>query len=79
MDVVVAESPSPDVIASVSPDHVDVPHVPPPPSLPSPSLECCSLIGTDYHDVLKGKVSDCIEFLGTLEGYDPPLILVMIT
>jgi len=72
VDVVVAESTGPDVIASVSPDHVDMPHVSPPPSLPSPSLECCSLIGTDYHDVLKGKVSDCIESLGTLEGYDPP-------
>jgi len=72
VDVVVVEPTIPDVIAYVSPDHVDMPHVSPLPSLPSPSLKCHSLIALDYHDVLKGKVTDCIRSLGTFEGYDPP-------
>jgi len=72
VDVVVVKPMTPDVIAYVSFDHVDMPHVSPPSSLPSPSLECHSLSATDYHDVLKGKVSDCISSLGTVEGYDPP-------
>ena len=73
MDVLVVESTSPDFIAHVSPDHVDILLASPLPSLPSPSLECHSLIVTDYHDALKEKVSDCIGSLGTFERYDPPL------
>jgi len=64
-----------DATTYVSPDHVDMPHVSPLPSIPSPSLECHSLITIDYHDVLKGKVYDCIRSLGTFEGYDPPFDL----
>ena len=79
MDVVVVESTSPDFIAHVSPDHVDILPASPLPSLPSPSLECHNLSGIDYHAALKGKVSDCIGSLGTFEGYDPPSILFMIT
>jgi len=30
------------------------------------------LIAINYHDVLKGKVYDCIRSLGTFKGYDPP-------
>ena len=79
MDVLVVEPATFDPTAYVSPDHVDMPHVCPLPSLPSPSLECHSLIAIDYHDVLKGKVFDCIRSLGTFEGYNPPLILFIIT
>ena len=61
-----------DVIAHISPDDVDILHVSPLPSLPSPFLECHSLSAIDYHDILKGKVSDCIRSLGTFEVYDPP-------
>ena len=64
---------SPDVIAHISPDHVDKAHISPLPSLLSPFLECHSLTTIDYHDVLKGKVSNCIRSLGTFEGYDVSL------
>ena len=72
VDVVVVESLSPDFIAHVSPDHVDILPASLLPSPPSPSLECHNLSGIDYHDALKGKVSDCIGSLGTFPGYDPP-------
>jgi len=78
-DVVVVEPTTPDVIAHISSDHVDMPHVSPLPSVPSPFLECHSLTAIDYHDVLKGKVSDCIKSLGTFEGYNSPLTFFMIT
>ena len=61
-----------DVIAHISPGYVDMPHVSPLPSLPSPSLGCHSLIAIDYHDILKGTLSDHIKSLGTFEGYNPP-------
>jgi len=67
------EPATPNVIAHISPDHVGMPHVSPLPSLPSPSLECHNLSATDYRDVLKGKLSDCIESLGTFRGYNPSL------
>jgi len=54
-DVVVVGPTSYDVIAHVPPDHVDMLHVFPLPSLPSRFHECYSLIAIDYHDVLKGK------------------------
>ena len=73
MDVVVVGPTSPDVIAHISSDHVDMLRVPRLPSLPSPFLECHSLTAIGYHDILKGKVSDCIRSLGTLEGYNPSL------
>jgi len=73
VDVEVMGPTSPDVIAHVSPDHVDMLQVSPLPSLPSPFLECHSLAAIDYHDVLKEKVSDCIGSLGTFEGYNPSL------
>ena len=72
MDVEVVGPTSPDATAYVSPDHVDMLHVSPVPSLPSPSLECHSLIVIDYHDVLEGKMFDCIRSLGTIKGYGPP-------
>ena len=75
MDVVVVGPTTPDVLAHISPDLVDMPHVSPIPSLPSPFLECHRLTATDYHDVLKGKVSDCMKSLGTFEGYNPSLDL----
>ena len=61
MDVVVVEPTTLDLIAHISPDHVDMPYVSPLPSLPSPFLKCRRLTAIDYHDVLKGKVSDCIK------------------
>jgi len=70
--VVVVELATSDATAYVFPDHVDIPHVSPLPSLPSPSLKCHSLIAIDYHDVLKGRVSNCIRSLGTFKGYNPP-------
>ena len=70
--VVVVEPATFDATAYVFPNHVDMPHVSPLPSLPSPSLECHSLIAFNYHDVLKWKVSDCIKSLGNFKGYDPP-------
>jgi len=73
VDVVVVEPTTPDVIAHVSPDHVDLPHVFPLPSLPSPFLECRSLIAIDFHDALKEKVSDCMDSPGTFRGYDTSL------
>ena len=72
VDVVVVESTSPDFIAHVSPDHIELLPVSPILSLPSPSLECHNLCGIDSNDALKGKVFDCNESLGTFEGYDPP-------
>jgi len=72
VDVVVVEPTSPNVIAYVSPDHIDMLPVSPLPSLPSLSLECPNLFVIDYHDVLQGRVSDCIRSLGTFEGYNPP-------
>ena len=71
MDVMVVEPTSPDVIAYISPDHINMLPVSPLPSLPSPSLDCHSLSITDYHVVIKGKVSDYIEPLGTFSGYNP--------
>ena len=71
--VVVVASTSPDFIAYVSPDRVDILPVSPLPSLPSPSLECHNFPATDYHDVLKGNVSDCIESLVTFRGYNSSL------
>jgi len=68
VDVVVVEPTSPNVVAYISPDRVDISHVSPLPSPPSPFLECHSLTAIDYHDVLKGKVSDRIKSLGTFEG-----------
>ena len=62
--VVVVESTSPVFIAYVSPGPVDLLPVSPLPSPPSPSLEYHNLSGIDYHDALKGKVSDCIGSLG---------------
>ena len=73
MDVEFVGPTNPDVTAHISPDHVDMPHVSPLPSLPSPFLECHSLTTMDYHDVLKGKVSYYIRSLGTFEGYNPSL------
>jgi len=73
MDVEVVGPTSPDVIAHISPDHIDMVHVSSLPSLPSPLLECHSLTAIDNHDILKGKVSDCIRSLGTFEGYSPSL------
>jgi len=73
VDVVVVEPTSPDVIAHISPYRVNIPHVSLLPSLPSPFLECHSLTAIEYHDVLKGKVSDCIKSLGTFEDYNPYL------
>jgi len=70
--VVVVASTSPDFITYVSLDPVDNLPACPLPSLPSHSLECPNLLATDYHDALKGKVSDCIWSLGTFQGYDPP-------
>ena len=72
VEVVVVESTTPDFIAHVSLDHIEMLLVFPLASLPSPSLECPNLSVIDYHDVHKGKVSDCIRSLGTFEGYDPP-------
>ena len=72
VDVVVVEPATCDAITYVFPNHVDMPHVSPLHSLPSPSLECHSLIAIDYHDVLKGKVSNCIRSLGTFQDYNPP-------
>jgi len=72
VDVVVVEPTSPDVIAYVSPDHVDILLASPLPSLHSPSLECPNLPPIDDHDALKEKVSDCIGSLGTFQGYHPP-------
>jgi len=71
VDVEVMGPTSPDVIGHISPDHVDMLHVSPLPSLPSPFLECHSLTAIDYHDVLKGNVSDCIKSLRTFEGCKP--------
>ena len=71
VDVVVMAPTSPDVIAYVSPDHIDMLPVSPLPSLPSPSLECPNLSAIDYHDALKEKVFDCIRSLGTFEGCKP--------
>jgi len=70
VDVVHVGPTSPDVIAYISSDHATMLHVSPLPSLPSSFLECHSLIVIDYHDVLKGKLSDCIRSLGTFEGYN---------
>ena len=75
MDVEVVGPNRPDIIAHASPNHVDMLHVSPLPSLPSSFLEYHSLTAIDYHDVLKGKVSDCIRSLGTFEGYNPSLDL----
>ena len=50
-----------------------MPHVSPLPLLPSPFLECHSLTAIDYHDVLKGKVFDCIKSPGTFEDYNSSL------
>ena len=75
MDVVVVEPTTLDVIAHISSDHVDMPYVSRLPSLPSNSAECHDLIAIDYHDALKGKVSDCIRSLGTFKGYNPSLDL----
>jgi len=72
VDVVVVEPATPNATTYVSPDHIDTPRVCHLPSLPSPSLECYSLIVIDYHDVLEGKMSDCIRSLSTFKGYDPP-------
>ena len=73
VDVVVVESTSPDCIAHVSPDHVDILPASPLLSLPFPSLGCPNLSVVDYHDAPQGHVSDCIRSLGTFEGYDPPI------
>jgi len=70
VDVLVVEPVIPIVIAHVSPNHVDMPHVAPLPSLPSPFRECHSLTAIDLHDALEGKVSDCMDSLGTFIGYD---------
>jgi len=58
VDVVVVGPTSLVVIAHISPNHVDMLHVSTLPSLPSPFLKCHSLTIIDYHNVLKGKVSD---------------------
>jgi len=79
VDVVIVGPTSPDDIAHISPVPVNILHVSPLPSLPFPFLECHSLSTIDYHDILKGKVSDDNRSLGTFEGYNPPLILFMIT
>jgi len=71
VDVVVVESASPDFIAHVSPGHIELLPVFPLPTPPSPSLECHNLSSIDYHDALKGKVSDFNESLGTFEAYNP--------
>jgi len=73
MDVVVVGPTSPDAIAHISPEHVDMLNVSSLPLLPSPFLECHSLTAIDYYDVLKGKVPDCIRSLGTFESYNPSL------
>ena len=70
MDVVVAVSPSPDLIDHVSPDPLDISHVSSC-SLPSLSPEYCDLLPIDSLAVLKGNVVDCSESLTTFRGYDP--------
>jgi len=71
VDVVVVASTSPDFIAHVSPDPIDILPASLLPSLPSPSLKYPNVLAIDYHDARKGKVSDCIGSLGTFQGYDP--------
>ena len=60
VDVAIVESTSPDFIAPVSPDHVDILPVSPFLSLPSPSLEGPNLSVIDYHDAPQGNVSDLL-------------------
>ena len=68
VDVVVVEPTSRDFIAYVSPGPIDLFPISPLSSPPSPSLECPNLSVIDYHDVLQGKVFNCIGSLGTFEG-----------
>jgi len=68
MDVVIAVSPSPDLIDHVSPDPLDIFHV----SLcllSSLSPEYCDLSPIDSLAVLKGNVVDCSKSLGTFKEY----------
>jgi len=71
VDIAITVPTSSDMVDDISPDPLDTFHVSSLTSVPSPSLECHNLSITDYHDVLKGKVSDCIKSLGTFRRYNP--------
>jgi len=55
VDLMIAVSPSPNLIDHVSPYPVDIFHASPSCSLPSPSPECCDLSLIDSHAVLEGN------------------------
>jgi len=71
VDVIITVPTTYDMVDDISPDPLDTFRVSSLTSLSSPSLECHSFFITDYYDVLKGNVSDCIESLGTFRGYNP--------
>ena len=73
MDVVTTMPTSFVIVDDVSLDPLDTPHASPLCSLPSPPPECHNMPYVDFHDMPQGDVSDCMDSLRTLRGYDPSL------
>ena len=73
VDVVLTVPTSSVMTDDVPLDPLDTQHASPLCSLPSPSPECRNMPFADFHYMLQGDVSDCIESLGTFRGYDPSL------
>ena len=71
VDVLVAGSPSLDLVDHVSSDSFDMFHASPSCSPPSHSPECCDMLLIDSHVMLEGIEVDYLESLGTFKGYDP--------
>jgi len=73
VDVVITVPASSDMVDDVSLDPLDTTHASPLCSVPSLSPKYHNMPSADYHDVLKRKVSGCIESLGTFREYNPSL------
>ena len=76
MDVVVAVSPSLDLVDHISPVPLNISYVSSC-SLPSPSPEYCDLSPIDSLAVLEENVVDCPKSLGTFRGYASSLELIV--
>ena len=54
-------------------DPLNTTHASPLCSLPPPPPDCHNVPFIDFHDMLQGDVSDCMDYLGTFRGYDPSI------
>jgi len=70
-DITITVPASPVMVDDVSLGPLDTPHASRLWSLPFPPPECHNMPSVDFHDMLQGDVSDCMDSLGTFRGYDP--------